>query len=151
MLFVKTRLGPISVAIALLVACGHGGAAAAPKGWQPIPGASAAWTSGGANAQQYFYHRTNFGGTLQDLASAVTINVLIHHRGARFRNSLPFAPCPGAAGLATFILPDGSTLEEGFAVSGSDSIRTTYIRPRAAPSDPNVIEAMQSALCVTPG
>jgi hypothetical protein len=151
MFFVKMRLAPISTAVALLVACGHGGAAAAPKGWQPVTGASAAWTSGGTNAQQYFYHRTNFGGTLQDLASTVTINVLIHHRGARFRNSVPFAPCPGAAGVATFILPNGSTLEEGFAVSGGDSIRTTYIRPPGAPSDPSVAEAMQSALCVTPG
>ena len=147
----KTRLAPITAAIAVLAACGHGGGPAGPKGWRPIPGSVSAWTNGGANAQQYSYHRANFGGTLQDLASTVTINVLIHHRGARFRNSVPFAPCPGAAGIATFVLPGGATLEEGFAVSGSDSIRTTYIRPADVPSDPNVNEAMQSSLCVTPG
>lgn len=151
MLFVRTRLAPITVTIAILAGCGHGGAAAAPRGWQPLPGASAAWTSGGTNAQQYFYHRTHFGGTLTDLASVVTIDVLLHNRGARFKGSLPFAPCRGAAAIATFVLPNGSTLEEGFAVSGSDSIRTTYVRPPGAPSDPNVSEAMQSALCITPG
>jgi hypothetical protein len=150
MLFVRTRL-PIAATIAILVACGHGGAPAAPKGWQPMPGTSNAWTSGGPEPQQYSYHRVHFGGTLTDLASAVTINVLIHYRGAKFRNSVPFTPCQGAAGVATFILPGGSTLEEGFAVSGTDSIRTTYLRPPGTPGDPNVTEAMQSALCVTPG
>lgn len=139
------------VPFALLVACGHGGAPAAPKGWQPMPGASAAWTSGGAKAQEYFYARRLFGGTLQDLASTVTIQVLLRHRGARFKGSVPFAPCPGAAGVATFTLPDGETVEEGIAVSGNQSIRTTYVRPAGAPSDPNVAEAMQSALCITPG
>ena len=120
-----------------------------PEAGQPIPGASDAWTSGGARAQQYSYHRVNFGGTLQDLASVVTINVLIRHRGARFKSSVPFAPCRGVAGVATFTLPGGATLEEGFAVSGSASIRTTYVRPPGA-SDPNAIDAMQNALCVSP-
>jgi hypothetical protein len=132
-----------------LVACAHGGTPA-PKGWQPVPGASAAWTSGGTNAQRYFYTRTTFGGTLQDLASAVTINVLLHYRGARFRGSVPFTPCPGEAGIATFLLPDGGTLEEGFSVANGQSIRTTYIRPPGTGADPNVTEAMQTALCQTP-
>lgn len=116
-----------------------------------MTGAVNAWTSGGSKPQQYFYHRAHFGGTLTDLASAVTINVLIHERGAKFRNSVPFTPCQGAAGVATFTLPNGGTLEEGFAVAGTDSIRTTYIRPAGSPADPSVVEAMQSALCVTPG
>lgn len=151
MLFVRIRLAAIGAATVILAGCGHGGAAAGPRGWQPMPGASAAWSSGGAKAEQYFYHRTHFGGTLQDLASAVTINVLIQNRDAKFKNSVPFAPCPGAAGIATFLLRNGGTLEEGFAVSDGDSIRTTYIRPSGVPSDPSVTEAMQNALCVTPG
>jgi hypothetical protein len=115
-----------------------------------MPGASAAWTSGGTNAQAYFYYRASFGGTLQDLASAVTINVLLHHRGARFKGSVPFTPCPGAAGVATFVLPSGETLEEGFTVRNGQEVRTTYIRPPGAPSDPNVADVMQSALCIAP-
>lgn len=151
MLFVMPRLAPIVAALALLAACGRGGGASAPKGWQPVADATDSWTSGGAKPQEYLYHRAKFGGTLTDLASAVTINVLIHYRGARFRNSVPFAPCQGAAGVATFILPNGSILQEGFAVSDGDSIRTTYIRPPGTAADPAAVEAMQNALCVTPG
>jgi hypothetical protein len=147
---VRTRIALTIAPIAFLAACSHGGAPAPPKGWQPIPGASAAWTSGGADAQEYSFARMGFGGSLQDLASAVTIEVLLHHRGTKFKGSVPFAPCPGAAGVATFTLPNGATLEEGFTVRNGQSVRTTYIRPLGAPSDTNVTEAMQSALCVAP-
>lgn len=132
----------------VLSACGSGGTATAPRGWQPVAGASAAWASG---AQKYSYARRPFSGTLQDLASAVTIDVLLHDRGARLKGSLPFAPCPGAAGVATFTLPGGEVLQEGFAASNGASIRTTYQRPAGVPADPNVTAAMQSALCITPG
>lgn len=116
-----------------------------------MPGASDAWSNGsGPIVQRYSYARKKFGGTLQDLASQVTIETLMLHRGAKFRGSAPFAPCPGSAGVATFTLPGGATLQEGFAVGNGQSIRTTYTRPRAAPSDPNVSAAMQNALCITP-
>jgi len=138
------------ISAVVLAACGHA-ASAAPKGWQPLPGASAAWANGsGRAAQEYYYRRVRFGGTLQDLASAVTINVLLHQRAARLRGSVPFAPCPGAAGVATFTLPGGQILEEGFSVSNGESVRTAYIRPAAAAADANVTAAMQSALCVAP-
>jgi len=132
--------------------CGHGGAAAGPAGWQPMPGASAAWTTGsGANAQQYRYVRRQFNGTLQDLASSVTIDVLLKHRGAKLLGSVPFAPCPGTAAVATFTLPGGATLQEGFAARDNQSVQTTYVRPSGAPADPAVTAAMQSSLCITPG
>ncbi len=116
-----------------------------------MPGASAAWSSGsGSTAQEYFYAKRKFGGTLQDLASQVTIEALMQHHGAKFRGSLPFAPCPGAAGVATFTLPGGETLAEGFTVGNGQEVRTTYVRPRGAPADPNVGAAMQSALCIIP-
>jgi hypothetical protein len=117
-----------------------------------MPGASAAWSYGsGAHVQEYRYVRKAFGGTLQDLASAVTIDVLLRDRGAKFKGSVPFGPCPGAAGVATFTLPTGRTLEEGFAVRNNESVRTNYVRPSGAPADPNVTQAMQSALCIAPG
>ena len=117
-----------------------------------MPGASAAWTSGsGADAQQYRYVRRQFGGTLQDLASSITIDVLLHHSGARLQGSVPFAPCPGTAGVATFTLPGGKTLDEGFAARDNQSVQTTYIRPSAATADPAVTAAMQNSLCITPG
>jgi len=117
-----------------------------------MPGASAAWTSGsGTKAQAYRYVQRPFGGALQDLASSVTVDVLLHHRGAKLEGSVPFTPCPGAAGVATFTLPQGETLEEGFAVRDNRAVQTTYLRPSGTPADPAVIAAMQTALCVAPG
>ncbi|HLX25713.1 MAG TPA: hypothetical protein VKR05_01870 [Candidatus Cybelea sp.] len=140
-------LAPLIVA----AGCGHGGAAAGPAGWQPMPGASAAWTTGsGANSQEYHYVRKQFGGTLQDLASAVTIDVLLRNRGAKLQGSVPFAPCPGTAAVATFTIPGGKTLEEGFAARDNQSVQTTYVRPSGAPADPAVAAAMQSSLCIAP-
>ncbi len=136
----------LAAALALLAACAAG--SDAPKGWQPIPGASAAWSSGsGSAAQKYFYSQKQFGGALQDLASQVTIEELLSHRGAKFRGGLPFGPCPGAAGVATFQLSDHTTLQEGFAVRNGQAVRVTYIRPTGAPVDPSVLQAMQTALC----
>ena len=116
-----------------------------------MPGASAAWTSGsGANSQEYRYVRKQFGGTLQDLASAVTIDVLLRNRGAKLEHSVPFAPCPGTAAVATFTIPGGKTLEEGFAARDNQSVQTTYVRPAGSPADPAVAAAMQTSLCITP-
>jgi hypothetical protein len=141
-----------SALLVVVAGCGHGGESAGPAGWQPMPGASAAWTSGsGANAQEYRYVRRQFSGTLQDLASSVTIDALLKHRGAKLQNSLPFAPCPGTAAVATFTLPGGKTLEEGFAARDSQSVQTTYTRPSGTSADPAVRAAMQNSLCITPG
>lgn len=84
---------------------------------------------------------------MQDLASAVAIDLLLHNRGAKLRSSEPFAPCPGAAGVATVALPGGRTLREGFAVHDALAVQTVYDRPAAAQPDPNVQLAMQSVLC----
>ena len=127
---------------------GCSAASTAPNGWRPIPGASAAWSSGsGAAAQEYYYTQKKFGGALQDLASQVTIEELLQHHGAKFRGSVPFAPCPGAAGVATFAFAGRTTLQEGFAVRHGQAVRVIYIRPTGAPVDPSVAKAMQSVLC----
>jgi hypothetical protein len=132
--------------LAVLVACAA--PSPGPRGWQPMPGASAAWSTGsGSMVQEYSYAKSAFGGSLQDLASQVTINALMQDRDAKFLGSLPFVPCPGAAGLATFRLRSGMTLQQGFSVSHGQAVRVTYIRPTGSPVDPNVLEAMQNALC----
>jgi hypothetical protein len=97
--------------------------------------------------QEYSYTQKQFAGALQDLASQVTIEELLAHRGATFHGSLPFAPCPGAAGLATFLLTDHTTVQVGFALRRGQAVRTTYVRPAGAPVDPRVTQAMQTALC----
>ncbi|MFY9664498.1 MAG: hypothetical protein WAL67_15580 [Candidatus Cybelea sp.] len=136
------------VLAALVLPAGCAGGSAGPKGWKPVPGASAAWTTGsGETAQQYSYVKTRFGGGLQDLASEVTIDNLIRHRGARFHGSVPFPACPAAAGVASFSLLDQTTVEEGFAVHGGQAIRTRYVRPTGMRADPNATQAMESVLC----
>ncbi|HEX3671768.1 MAG TPA: hypothetical protein VHT92_08725 [Candidatus Cybelea sp.] len=142
----------LAIAVALpLAACGREGSALAPKGWQAVPGASDEWSNGSnATLQSYGVVRRPFSGSLQDLASAATIDVLLHHHGSRLRGSSPFAPCPGAAGVATFALPGAHVLQEGFALRDGSSIRTTYVRPAAGAADPSVTDAMQSALCAPP-
>lgn len=129
----------------MLAACSA--SSSGPKGWQPVPGASGAWTTGsGPTSQTYNVEKQSFGGALPDLASQVTIDVLMRNHGARLRGSVPFAPCPGAAGLATFQLAH-TLLQEGFAVRNGQSIRVTYLRPVRAPADPAVSPAMQNVLC----
>jgi hypothetical protein len=140
---VKTR---IALIVVVLAACN--GASPAPKGWTAVEGSSDAWSRGQRAArQEYSYSRRRFPGTLQDLASAVAIDVLLHNRGARLRSSEAFAPCPGAAGVATVSLPAGTTLREGFAVRDTMAVRTAYVLPAAAQPDPNVQIAMQNVLC----
>ena len=142
-LFVKTS---IVVAALLLAACSS--ASPAPKGWTPVPGGKNLWSTGsGAERQEYSYSSQTFPGQLSDLSSRVTIDVLLKSRGARLRSSNPLAPCPGAAGLATFSLAGERVLQVGFAVADGQAVRVTYVRPASAPADPNVAAAMQSALC----
>jgi hypothetical protein len=114
----------------------------------PVPGSDSAWSIGnGVHLQQYSLSRSSFSGALPDLASQVTVEVLLRSKGAKLRGSNPFPPCPGEAGLATFSMPAGKTLQEGFAIKDGTAIRTLYLRPIAAPPDPNVTVAMQNVLC----
>jgi len=134
-----------AVSAIALAACAA--AAPAPKGWQPVAGAPGTWSTGtGAATQSYVYASSSFGGTLQDLASQVAIDAVLH-RHAKMLRSEPFTSCPGLAGLARFTLPGGAGLEEGFRVLDGRSVRVTYERPAGVPADPAAIEAMKSALC----
>jgi hypothetical protein len=147
---VTIRIALAFSGIALLNAC-SGGGSAAPKDWHPVAGTTGAWTSGsGSQTQEYRYGAATFGGTLQDLASQVTIDALTGNRGAKLQSSNPFGPCPGAAGVATFRLADRKTLEAGFAVRNGQAVRVRYVRPAGAPADRNALQAMQYVLCVPP-
>ena len=144
------RIALALTAIVLLSSCG-GKESPAPANWQPIPGARDAWSHGaGSLAQEYRYQSTAFEGGLQDLASQVTIDALTRNRGAKLQGSNPFADCPGAAGVATFRIAGGKTLQEGFAVRQGQAVRVAYTRPAGTPIDPNVVQAMRSVLCVPP-
>jgi hypothetical protein len=140
-------LGPL--ALGPLAACSS--PSPVPAGWQPIPGTRSGWMTGtGGNVQIYLYAKRSFGGTLQDLASQETINVLLRYRGARFLRSEPFSPCPGAAGVATFKLEGARILERGFSVQNGQALEVTYLRPASTPPDAAATAAMKGALCAPP-
>jgi hypothetical protein len=148
---VRIAIALAAIPLALLAACGGGASSVAPKGWKPMPGASDAWSNGnGSSAQEYHYARKAFAGTLSDLASVVTIDALLRHRGAKSRGNLPFAACPGLAGVATFALPEAEILQEGFTVRNGFSVRISYSRPAGSQVDSNAAAAMQRALCSRP-
>jgi hypothetical protein len=142
-------LGLALLAFGALAACSS--SSARPAGWRPIPGAKGGWTTGtGTNTQIYLYARRSFAGTLQDLASQETINVLLRYRGARLLRSDPFGPCPGAAGVATFTLQGARVLERGFSVQNGQAVEVSYLRPASAPPDAAATAAMRGALCAAP-
>jgi hypothetical protein len=143
---VRNLIALAAIALALLAGCAT--SSVGPRGWQPMPGASGAWSTGtGSSASEYVYGKTPYSGNLQDLASRTTIDALMQHPGAKFRGSVPFAPCPGAAGVATFALGNGTTLQEGFSARRASAVRIRYTRPAGTAVDPAVTEAMQNALC----
>jgi hypothetical protein len=142
-------LGLALLALGPLAACSS--PSPQPAGWEPIPGGKSGWTTGtGKSTQIYLYAKRSFGGTLQDLASQESINVLLRYRGARFLRSDPFGPCPGAAGVATFKLEGARILERGFSVQNGQAIEVSYLRPASAPPDAAATAAMKSALCAAP-
>lgn len=147
---VKFSIALAALPLVLLTSCGGSAAGSGPKGWKPIPGASAAWANGTSPPQEYRYLRKPFEGSLQDLASVVTIDALLRHRGAKSKGTEPFAACPGFAAVATFTLPDDSTLQEGFTVRNGLSTRVTYTRPAGSAVDADAATAMQAALCSRP-
>jgi hypothetical protein len=136
----------IILAALILAACG--GASTAPEGFKPVPGSNDTWSrDSAAGHEEYTISRNSFSGVLQDFASQVTIDALIQNGGGRLRGSVPFAACPGAAGLASFSLHGGETLQVGFAVHDGQGIRAAYKRPAGMRADPGVAAAMQNVLC----
>jgi len=149
---VRIAIALAAIPLVLLAACGTGASSDAPKDWRPLPGASDAWSNGSrSSAQEYRYTRKPFEGGLPELASVVTIDALLRHRGAKSTGNAPFSACPGLAGVASFRLPDGEILQEGFTVRNGVSVRISYLRPAGSPVDSNAAAAMQTALCSRPG
>jgi hypothetical protein len=92
-------------------------------------------------------------GTLSDLASAVTTDTLLRHKGAKLLKAVPFAACPGEAGEQVFAVPTppGPTvLEVAFTQWNGKTTIASYQRPSKAPDDPNAIEALRRSVCSTP-
>lgn len=119
---------------ALPAACGSGGQA-----FQPRPG------------QHFeFKQAPSAGASLSDLASQVTTDTLLRHRGAKLRKAEPFPPCPGEAGEQTFTLPGGDVLHIAFTVWNGTAKTAAYQRPARAADDPAAIDALRRVVCTSP-
>lgn len=141
------KIAALTVLVAGLAACNGG--SMGPDGWQAAAGSTTQWTkTAGGAAQQYSLDEKTFGGSLQDLASQQAINVVLQNKGAKFKRSDIFDPCPGRAALATYESPS-VTIQQGISVIGGNSVIVTYTRPKGSTADPAVAAAMEKALCQT--
>jgi hypothetical protein len=92
----------------------------------------------------------NYSGTLADMASQVSEDVLLKHRGSKLLKAEPYAPCPGEAGLQTFSVPvDGRRmlLQVAFTQWTGTAVTASYQRPAGAAPDPAAEQALQRAVC----
>jgi len=142
----------IALALALgsaiaLVSCAPSHAAGGPVGWRKT--GATTWAHGtGAAEQRYIRTTAPFNGSLKDLASQETINVILRYPGAHFVSSVPLAKCPAQAGLATF-RSHTVLIKVGFSVQGGQALTALYEGPaNAAASD--AVAAMNATLCALP-
>jgi hypothetical protein len=84
------------------------------------------------------------------MASQVTTDVVLRHKGAKLLKAQPFEPCPGEAGLQTFRVrePHGNgLLEVAFTQWNGTAVTAMYERPAKLPADPQAEEALRRAVC----
>lgn len=94
------------------------------------------------------------GGSLSDLASQITTDTLLRHRGAKLQKAEPFPACPGEAGEQTFTIPaahgTAAVLRVAFTVWNGTAKTASYQRPVRAPDDPAAMEALRRTVCTNP-
>ena len=124
--------------------------------------ASALYSCGGSGARNFtarpgeqftVTRKPTSNGSLSDLASQVTMNTLLGHKGAKLLKAEPFKACPGEAGEQTFRLPASSgpaLLHVGFTQWNGKTTIVSYQRPASGTDDPQAIEAMRRELCSNP-
>jgi len=124
--------------------------------------ATALCSCSGSGAQQFtarpgehysLTRKATSNGSLSDLASQVTMDTLLGHKGAKLLEAQPFKACPGEAGEQTFRLPAASgaaVLHVGFAQWNGKTTIVSYQRPAGAADDPRAMEAMRHELCSNP-
>jgi len=135
---------------ALFSGCSGSNAAGGPRGWNQT--AEHVWSNPHAKSDTFTIESRPYNGTLADLASLTTMNVVLRGPAKdrpKLVNAVPFTRCPAVAGLQTYKLSD--RLEEvAFAVEGSQRIQASYIRLAKEPDDPAAIDAMAANVCALP-
>jgi hypothetical protein len=139
----------------MLAACASGGGTAYPQGWtQHGQGAGAYWTQPEHPQERFSATSTpNPNASLKDLASQITTDTLLSHRGARLLRAQPFPACPGEAGWQSFAVPAGRSrdiLHVAFTQWNGTAKTASYERPAGLPDDPSAITAMGRVVCATP-
>lgn len=148
---------------AVLLTSGCGGipgphVRAHPAGWkeQAAKGANPVWFNPQRPREQYMsFRQEHFNGSLKDLASLTTTNVILRHRGSRYVNGVPLPACPGEAGLQTYTLPAGAghpsdLLKVAFTVWNNTAITIEYERPSKASDSKSAMQAMAESVCTAP-
>lgn len=142
-------LGSGAALVAMLSSC-SGTVSAGPDGWAAVSGKSGSWTLGSGTIQQsYRVVSAPFNGSLAALGARETIAVVLGNHGTRMRSTMPFAPCPGAAGVATFTAGT-RIIEAAYAIRDGRGITIRYVRPANVSESAVVQAAMQRTLCVAP-
>lgn len=134
----------IAICTLLLTGCGNRTGPTFPQGWkQPVGGK---WVNPQSPVQWLTISSQPFSGTLKDLASQTTINVLLRNRAAHFTGAANFSPCPGEAGLQTFRQGD-KLLQAAFSVWNGQAVTVVYSRPASQPDDKAALAAMAGNVC----
>lgn len=126
----------------MLTACGKS-ATPHPQGWTQAP--SGVWTSSD-QTQTFLYRSTRTAGSISDLASAQAVATVQRYSGAHLIDSVPFAACPGEAGLARYTV-GGDALEIAFTVYHGNAITAEYRRPMRAPEAAAALAALRESVC----
>ena len=132
-----------------LPACSANGSPSGPRGWKTA--ADGSWVNPADARQSFRVVAGAFDGTLKDLASQTTTDVILQ-RQVKYRSGVPFSRCPGEAGLQTFASakPDGIVVQAAFSVQNGKRTVAEYARPASQKDDPAAIDALAANICVVP-
>jgi hypothetical protein len=147
----RRSIGVLTIA-AFLAGCSSSGFGSGPRGWK-AGNVAGLWVNPRASKETWIAVSGPFSGTLSDLASQETTDVILANKalGARFLSGVPFTRCPGEAGLQLFSLRSAKMVAEvAFAVQGSRQVTVTYQKPTGDPDDPAAIDAMAANVCALP-
>lgn len=126
-------------------------AQAHPDGWQQAIGKSTVWIDPRDRRERFTVaSNPNAKGTMSDLASEVTTDALLTHKGARLSSAVPYPGCPGESGLQTFTTRTGGengVLRIAFTQWNGSTIVAAYERPAPVPDSPAAVNALTRAVC----
>lgn len=153
---VRILTAAVIAALALSACGGEPGphTRAHPDGWTSQGGANTVWTNPSDPREEYtIKSNPNATGTLKDLASTVTTNVLLRHKGSKFVRADLFPGCEGEAGLQTFTMsgPKGrDILLVAFTQWNGAALTVSYQRPAGTPVSKQALDAMTKTVCTAP-